>query len=74
MGNDLIIIGLLALAGFLAGGAYTVWRGGAGDQQRPQLPAGRPGGAGQQGGPKWLAVALGVAAVLAVAGAVVRFL
>jgi uncharacterized membrane protein YebE (DUF533 family) len=70
--NSVIVIGLLALAGFLAGGAYTVWKGGTDNQDdQPKRPAGRPA-AEQQGGPKWLAIALGLAAVLAVAGAAVR--
>lgn len=70
--NYVIVFGLLALAGFLAGGAYTVWKGGTDTKdERPKVPAGRPSSA-QQGGPKWLAVALGLAAVLAAAGAVVR--
>jgi len=71
--NYVIVIGLLALAGFLAGGAYTVWKGGTDTpDERPRRPAGRPASAEQQGGPKWLAVALGLAAALAVAGSVVR--
>lgn len=70
--NDVIVIGLLALAGFLVGGAYTVWKGGTGAKEQPRRPAGRPAAAAQQGGPKWLAIALGLAAVLAAAGAVVR--
>lgn len=70
--NSVIVIGLLALAGFLAGGAYTVWKGGTDNPEPVRRPAGRPAPAGQGGGPKWLAIALGLAAVLAAAGAVVR--
>jgi hypothetical protein len=45
--KDIAVVGLLALAGFLAGGVYSTWKTA-----------------------KVLAVALGVAALLAVGGAV----